>query len=473
MKNIKFKKVLFSLIIFFSFFAVFSAKAFDGPLRVSSNNPRYFTDNSGKAIYLTGSHTWINLKDSGASDPPAMFNYSDTGGYLDFLGQHHHNFIRLWTWELTKSDCGGGLRYVNFWPWQRNGPDNALDGKPKFDFNSFNQAYFDRLRARIVAAGDQGAYVSVMLFEGYGDQFCEKGLGGSPFNGQNNINGISALPKEPYTLNNPAVTAVQEDYVRKVIDTVSDLDNVLYEIANEPDPLQSVAWQYHFIDFVKNYEIEKNYEKHPVGMTAADSTGNQAVSESSADWVSFGSYWNSSLYKIDSIPAADGEKVSILDTDHVYGMGGDRKWVWESFTRGHNPIYMDDLVSPSFSGYDANSAREAMGETRAYADKMNLASMTPSSSSADCSTTYCLRNPGNEYLVYQPAVGSFNVNLQAGDYQYEWFNPVAGSVAATGLISATGGSKAFTPPFSGDAVLWLKITGDITPPAPPSGLQIQ
>ena len=34
-----------------------------GPLRVITINPRYFTDGSGKAILLTGSHTWGNLQD--------------------------------------------------------------------------------------------------------------------------------------------------------------------------------------------------------------------------------------------------------------------------------------------------------------------------------------------------------------------------------------------------------------------------
>jgi len=30
----------------------------DGVLRVNAKNPRYFTDNKGRAVYLTGSHTW-------------------------------------------------------------------------------------------------------------------------------------------------------------------------------------------------------------------------------------------------------------------------------------------------------------------------------------------------------------------------------------------------------------------------------
>ena len=40
-----------------------------GPLRVCRDNPRYFADGSGKAIYLTGAHSWSDLKDVGNSDP--------------------------------------------------------------------------------------------------------------------------------------------------------------------------------------------------------------------------------------------------------------------------------------------------------------------------------------------------------------------------------------------------------------------
>jgi len=40
-----------------------------GPLRIHPNNPRYFTDDGGKAIYLTGSHTWNSLVDMDKADP--------------------------------------------------------------------------------------------------------------------------------------------------------------------------------------------------------------------------------------------------------------------------------------------------------------------------------------------------------------------------------------------------------------------
>jgi hypothetical protein len=66
---------------------------------VDKKNPRYFADASGKTVYLTGSHTWNSLQDMGFTDPPAAFGFEV---YLDFLEKHHHNFIRLWRWELPK-----------------------------------------------------------------------------------------------------------------------------------------------------------------------------------------------------------------------------------------------------------------------------------------------------------------------------------------------------------------------------------
>jgi hypothetical protein len=58
--------------------------ALQGPLRVHPTNPRYFTDGSGKAIYLTGSHTWNNLQEIVRTSGPANPTF-DFKAYLDFL----------------------------------------------------------------------------------------------------------------------------------------------------------------------------------------------------------------------------------------------------------------------------------------------------------------------------------------------------------------------------------------------------
>src|SRR5262245_12059151 len=44
-----------------------------GPLTVSTVNPRYFSDPSGRAVYLTGAHTWNNLVDMDSQYPPRPF----------------------------------------------------------------------------------------------------------------------------------------------------------------------------------------------------------------------------------------------------------------------------------------------------------------------------------------------------------------------------------------------------------------
>jgi hypothetical protein len=143
-----------------------------GPLRVSPDNPRYFCDASGREVLLVGSHTWNNLVDMGRSDPPERFDFD---AYLNFLDRYGHNFIRLWTWDSTTWDTRANgkwgkdfIHHAAPLPWARTGPDTAFDGKPKFDLQQFQPAYFERLRKRVGAAGRRGIYVSVMLFEGWG-----------------------------------------------------------------------------------------------------------------------------------------------------------------------------------------------------------------------------------------------------------------------------------------------------------------
>src|SRR5438045_9144403 len=70
-----------------------------GLFHVSTDNPRYFADPTGKVVYLTGSHFWKNVQDDDVTNPPAAF---DNTAYLDFLQSHNHNFTRLWAWEQAK-----------------------------------------------------------------------------------------------------------------------------------------------------------------------------------------------------------------------------------------------------------------------------------------------------------------------------------------------------------------------------------
>ncbi len=104
-------------------------------------------------------------------------------------------------------------------------------------------------------------------------------------------------------------------------------------LSNENHPA-STAWQYHFIDYIHEYEKRK-VKQHPVGMTFQHKGGkNQTLIESRADWISP----NPSGGYRDNPPANDGKKVILTDTDHLWGVGGNQAWVWKSFLRGLNPL---------------------------------------------------------------------------------------------------------------------------------------
>lgn len=428
-----------------------------GPLRVCAANPRYFENAGGDVVLLTGSHVWNNLVDMGPSDPPPAFDFDE---YLAWMTGYGHNFMRLWRWELTQWRWKEVNAVVAPHPWVRSGPELALDGKPRFDLARFDETYFARLRTRVEQAGEEGIYVSVMLFEGWGLQYSEKAWEAHPFHPRNNVNGIGASVEaegsslDIHALKHPAITALQEAYVKHVVDTVSDLDNVLYEISNENHP-GSTEWQYHMIRFLQGHERTKP-KQHPVGMTFQYRGGtNQALFDSPADWISPGPEGD---YR-DNPPANDGRKVVLSDTDHLWGLGGNPGWVWKSFLRGLNPIFMDAYdgrvlgkpFDPAWEGI-----RKNLGYVRRIADEVDLKRMIPAHETA--SSGFCLADTGREYLVFVPGGGEVTLDLfgAPGPFDVAWFNTSSGE-KKHGDACEGGASDTLTSPFGADdAVLHLK-----------------
>ena len=438
-----------------------------GPLKVHPDNLRYFTDGSGKVIYLTGSHTWANFQERGVEGQTPDFDYER---YLDFMQQHGHNFMRMWRWEhaqwmqFVPSDTM--IRYEPM-AYMRTGPGKAIDSKLKFDLMQFNQAYFNRLRERVVAAGQRGIYVSVMLFQGFSvEQKGTKGVDpkkgnawdSHPYNLKNNINGIDGdINKdgegdETHTLKNPKITRLQEAYIRKVVDTLNDLDNVLWEISNESHA-GSIEWHYHMIRFIKKYETSKP-KQHPVGMTGSP-INNPPLFKSPADWISP----NGKKYLNDP-PDVKGSKVIIVDTDHINPWNSNPEWIWKNFMRGNHFILMDNYMdfrtgSPKNPDPKHDPARRSMGLARELSERLDLVSMTPQSDLT--SSGYCLANPGREYLVYQPREShkKITLKLKPGKYSVEWINPSNGKRLELQDHQSKISENVFMPPFNGSAILHL------------------
>ena len=456
-----------------------------GLLRVHPTNPIYFTEDSGKALYLGGHQLFVDLQDN-TFGKTVIYNNQQTldwNWYLGFATDRGMNYIRGWS-EFSTGCLTSPCIPTNPMPYKRiPGFGNANDGGLKFDLNQFDQAYFDRMRQRIIDAGQNNITVSVMLLEVYGFQAGSL-WDTNVFNFKNNINGVNADQNgdgwgiEFWTSPTSELKNLHRRFVAKVLDSINDLDNVIIELGNEVGEVGGTAnWLNDMANFVKSYEAGKPKQHliymSPGGLGRPQLRGphsyvydhsqtyvskKQLVS-SPADVFAVSDHWGEN-YNADP-PVNDTVKPAFMDEDHLgaFAPGAfEHKVPWKAFTRGyHFSLYDHPFEVPSFETPQWELTRRNIGAAVNYANAkfLNLAAMSPSISIS--STKYALANPGEEYLIYQPNSGSFTVDMQSGSYWYEWFEPQTASVAIAGSYDASSGNNCFTPPFSGDAVLYLRI----------------
>jgi len=259
--------------------------------------------------------------------------------------------------------------------------------------------------------------------------------------------------------------------VRKVIETVNDLDNVLYEIGNEHYE-DSFDWQCHLTGFIR--DVERSMPKqHVVGITSGggsdDAVTNAQLFSSPADWISPRQRKEAvpAPYQEDP-PANDGGKVIIADTDHLGGLWGEVPWVWKSLTRGLNLALMDPYEPlcglenyPHWAGYNHRDhpmwepVRRNMGYARYFAERMDLAAALPRVDLA--SSGFCLAQHGREYLIYAPEGQRVSVDLGGkGTFAVEWFDPDNNTLYRGDRHEVRAGEGTpFVAPFAGSAVLYL------------------
>ena len=448
-----------------------------GVLSVHPENPRWFADGLGRAIYLGGHQSFVDLQDN-SFNKEFIRNRErilDWDGYVEFLKENNFNYLRNWVIWSTGS---GAMAPVNNaiaypMPYKRvAGHGNAKDGRNKFDLNQFDETFFRRMRKRCEDLQQAGVYVSIMLFEVYGFLGGES-VGDPPqtlwdgniFNKANNINGIdvdydgNGKGIEFFYTDDKKVLQLQKEYVRKVIDTLNHLDNVFYEIANE---LYAPQWQYDMIEFIKHYERTKP-KQHLVLMSAGGRTrtggwkqmGGKPVVEGPADCFAAAGSWKSSRFKKKDPPANSSGKPGIVDTDHGAAGTTEVGYVWSALTRSyHFNLYDKPFENPDAEGPEWRCIRRNVGKAVEFAGKMDLANVHPRGDLA--STGFCLAKPGYQYMVYQPSNGPITVSaLSEGEsYKFEIYDSTRGKVTKKGRIQASGSRESFETNGKG-AVLYL------------------
>lgn len=214
------------------------------------DNPRYFLYRGRPTVVITSGEHYgavLNLD----------FNFRR---YLDTLAKDGLNGTRLFTG--TYVETGGNFSIARntldpapgrfLGPWARSDRPGYADGGNKFDLTRHDPAYFARLRDFVAYAAERQVIVEVVLFC---PLYEESMWSVSPMNAANNVNGLGGIPRhDVLTLDRSGgLLAVQEAVARKIVAELKGLDNVSFEICNEPyavNPPVPDDWQRRMTDVV-------------------------------------------------------------------------------------------------------------------------------------------------------------------------------------------------------------------------------
>ena len=212
------------------------------PLRLHPENPHYFEYQGEPTVLVTsGEHYGALLNGD--------FDYAAYFAELELRGLNHTRVF-----AGTYREVPGSFKIGNntlapkpesfVAPWPRSETPGAGDGGAKFDLSRWNEAYFTRLKDLLREADRRGIVVELTLFcPHYRDEMWEV----SPFNAANNVNGIGEVERvDSLTLESAPLLEAQKAVARKIVSELHGVNNLYYEICNEPyarDRLASDDWQ--------------------------------------------------------------------------------------------------------------------------------------------------------------------------------------------------------------------------------------
>lgn len=409
--------------------------------------PNYFQHPDGKPLLLIGDYTWGTFSD-------VDFDYK---AQFDALKANGLNFARVWLWwgaeQLLPPDDN-----LHVEPFLRPGPGKANDGRPKYDLSQFNPAFFNRLRDLCAAARERGLFLQLITVDAWMLKHAHLWKLHA-FHRDNNINGVDGDPRHTGTgtdgqqgfcsLGNPKALEFQKAYLRKLVDTVNDFDNLLIEIANEN--YYSAAWEVRLCEFIR--ESERAKPRQHVLMPL-DLLSHSSVVQT----------WDPR-----AIHAALREKRArrqplIFDTDWTITKNDDevRRAMWTAVLSGGHFNYMDESFQigkewrGDFRGSRRADLHRQIGHLAAFMKPLKPWEMQPDDALVKASHAFASAST-NELAAYLPSGGSVTLDLTrlSGQLIARWFNPRDGQFAEQ-FQAAGGGKREFQAPDGADWVLLLQ-----------------
>jgi hypothetical protein len=315
------------------------------PIKLHPTNSHYFEFRGEPTILITSAEQYSAVQNLDFDYVPYLDELEDNGLNLTriFCGM----FINGMAAELPRMN--GGQVYIPVGaplypdtinadltkglvtPFARSDSAGYYCGGNKFDLDTWDTLYFNRLADFVSKASDRGIVVEVTFFCGYGGEDYWKY---SPMNYINNINNVGKFGTDygPYDTDstnighlyplsliaagNDGLLTYQEAMVEKHIEELKDFDNVYFEPVNEP----------YFVD---------------AGNTVINQNGEHCGSR-----VGISSEWQAHIMKtiLNKIDELDNDFLVAQNIDHFY----EKVWLMDDTV---SPINVDDFRD-IYSGVD-------------------------------------------------------------------------------------------------------------------------
>jgi hypothetical protein len=426
--------------------------ATERPLGLHPDNPHYFLFRGRPAVLVTSGEHY-----------GAVLNLDfDPAPYLDELHARGFNLTR--TFSGTYREVPGSFRirdndlaptpgrYIG--PWARAGAGET------FDLDRWDDSYFRRLKRFLAEAGRRGIVVELVLFcPFYDDALWDA----SPMNARHNVNGVGRVPRtEVLTLKHPDLVARQVAFVRKVVAELRDVDNLYYEVCNEPY-FGGVArdWQDRIIATI--VEVERGFPaRHLIAQNIANGEAKIANPNPAV------SIFNFHYARPPGTVALNyGLKKPLGDDETGFQGIGDRAYrtegwdflvaggaVYSNLDYSYTTSHEDgtDKVTEPTPGGGGPGLRGQLQALKRFIDGFDFLRMAPDDAVIRGvpagATARALAERGKQYAIYVNGGtrAELALELPAGRYRAEWIDTRSGAVERTHDLDHNGGRVVLNSP---------------------------
>jgi hypothetical protein len=321
----------------------------------------------------------------------------------------------------------------------------------------------------VAYASERGVVVEMTLFC---PMYEDKQWNLSPMNPRNNIQGIGPQERRRvYTLDQHAgLLEVHERMVRRMVEALSDFDNLYYEICNEPyERRVDDAWQHRIAEVITDAE-SKLPQRHLISQNIAN--GSEKIEKPHANVSIFNFHYavppdavtvNYHLNKVigdnETGFRGTGDAAYRMEAwDFILAGGGLFNHLDYSFVAGQEDGTFQ--YPDSQPGGGGPAIRRQLKVLADFIHGFNFIKMRPDNSVVkggvpDGVSVRALVESGRAYAMYvRPLPGAkewkpveaLMVELPNGTYQSEWIHVLDGKVAQSETFEHSGGEKTLSAP---------------------------